>query len=154
LAAPLYDLTRNPPALWTAECTENWQKLKACLANAVLMYHPDTSLPYQVYFDASIRGIGGLLAQELDGALLPVAFCARLMQKAEVNYMTTEQEFLAMVYCLFTWRCYLEGIELFAHTDHEPLTWLASQKTINGRQARWMEFLSRFEYTLLYIKGD
>jgi hypothetical protein len=47
-----------------------------------------------------------------------------------------------------------EGTEVFAHTDHEPLTWLASQKHLNRRQSRWMEFLSRFTYSLLYIQGD
>ena len=102
----------------------------------------------------SIRGVGCLLAQEVENVLLPIAFCARRMQKAEVNYMTDEQEFLAMVYCFYTWRCYLKGVEFFAHTDHEPLTWLAPQNHINRRQARWMEVLSCFEYTLLYIKGD
>ena len=127
LAAPLYDLTRDPPASWSAECAKNWQTLKSCLSNTVLMYHPNVTLPYHVCFDASIRGVGGLLAQEVDNVLLPIAFCARRMQKAEVNYMTTEQEYLVMVYCFYTWRCYLEGITIFAHTDHEPLTWLASQ---------------------------
>ena len=53
--APLYDSTRDPPASWSAECAESWQMLKSCLSNAVLMYHPDVTLPYHVYFDASIH---------------------------------------------------------------------------------------------------
>jgi hypothetical protein len=76
------------------------------------------------------------------------------MQPAEINFTTTEQEFLAMVHCFHQWRCYAEGAEVFAHSDHEPLTWLASQKHLNRRQSRWMEFLSRFTYSLLYIPGD
>ena len=59
-----------------------------------------------------------------------------------------------MVYCFMQWRCYLEGVKTFLHTDHEPLTWLATQSRPNRRQARWMEFLSRFQYELLYVKGD
>ena len=154
LASCLYDVTKDTPDEWTSACTESWNILRACLANATLMRHPDPSLPFHVYFDASLTGIGGLLMQDHAGDLFPVAFCARRLQPAETRYTTTEQEFLAMVYALRTWRCYLEGIDFFAHTDHEPLTWLASQKSLNRRQARWTEFLSRFSYELLYIKGD
>jgi RNase H-like domain found in reverse transcriptase len=118
------------------------------------MRHPDHDKAFHVYFDASLRGIGGLLVQDFDGLMYPVAFCARRMQPAEVNYITTEHEFLAMVYCFNTWRCYLEGPFFYAHTDYEPLTWLASQTRLGRRQARWMEFLSRFEYSLLYVQGD
>jgi hypothetical protein len=59
-----------------------------------------------------------------------------------------------MVFCFQYWRCYLEGLQVFTHTDHEPLTWLSSQKSLNRRQSRWMEYLSRFTYSLLYVKGD
>ena len=154
LAACLYDCTRDEPAAWTDECTIAWDQLRACLRATTLLYHPDPTVAYHVYFDASIRGVGGMLGQEFEGELHPVAFCARRMQPAETRYSTTEQEMLAMVHCFKTWRCYLEGAVVFAHTDHEPLTWLAGQKSMNRRQAHWMEFLGRFDFTLLYIKGD
>ena len=40
------------------------------------------------------------------------------------------------------------------HTDHEPLTWLASQKSLSRRQAGWMDKMSRYDYKVLYVKGD
>ena len=123
-------------------------------AKATLMHHPDPTLPYHVYFDASIRGIGGMLGQDRERVMHPAAFCARRLQPAETRYSTTEQELLAIVYSFTTWRCYLEGAVVFAHTDHEPPTWLARKKSMNRRQAHWMEFFGRFDYTLLYIKGD
>ena len=83
-----------------------------------------------------------------------VAFCARKLQSAEVNYTTTEQELLGIIFCFMQWRCYLEGPQVILHTDHEPLTWLVSQKTMGRRQSRWLEFMSRFRYTVLFIKGD
>jgi hypothetical protein len=92
--------------------------------------------------------------QERDGTMHPVAVCARRLRPAEINYTTTEQEFLAMVFCFQSWRCYLEGLQVFAHTDHEPLTWLSSQKSLSRPQSRLMEYLSRFTYSLLYVKGD
>ena len=121
-----------------------------------MMYHPDFKHPFHVYSDASIRAIGGVLIQIIEGHIHPVAFCARKLIPAEVNYTTTEQEMLATVYCFQQWRCYLENPKMvnLLHVDHEPLTWLKSQPNINRRKARWLEFLSRFRYETLYVKGD
>jgi hypothetical protein len=38
----------------------------------------------------------------------PIAFTGRAFNTAEYNYTTTEQELLAVVFCLEKWRCYLE----------------------------------------------
>ena len=138
-AAVLFDVTKDPPhdCQWTADCTTAWNTLKTCLMHATLalMRHPDFKLPFHVYFDASLHGIGGMLAQEHDYQMCPLAFCARRMQPAETRYITTEQELLAMVHCFRVWRCYLEGSQVFAHTDHEPLTWLQTQKDLKRRPA-------------------
>ena len=61
---------------------------------------------------------------------------------------------LAMVYCFQKWRCYLDGTTVIVHTEHEPLTWLQTQLRPSHRQARWLEYLSRFHFKLAYIKGD
>ena len=78
------------------------------------------------------------------------------MLPAEVNYSTTEQEILAIVFCFGRWRCYLEGSQVVLHTDHEPLTWVQNQiiSKPNRRISRWLEILSRFHYEIVYIKGD
>ncbi|KAJ9513664.1 hypothetical protein QJQ45_015424, partial [Haematococcus lacustris] len=52
------------------------------------------------------------------------------------------------------WRCYLEGVPFTLFTDHKPLTALPTQKVLSRRQARWMEFLSRFTFDLQYLIGD
>lgn len=153
-AAVLHDQTRDDAPAWSEACTKSWRSLSTCLREATMMYHPDGDKPFHVFSDASIRAIGGVLMQERDEHLVPVAFCARKLIPAEVNYSTTEQELLAIVYCFAQWRCYLEGPQVVLHTDHEPLTWLANQKLPNRRQARWLEFLSRFSYEILYVKGD
>ena len=143
----------NPPK-WTDECARAWNQLKSLLSKATLMYHPDFTKPFHVYSDASIRAIGGVLIQNHNGVDQPVAYVARKLTSAEVNYTTTEQEMLAMVYCFTQWRCYLEGTQVILHTDHEPLSWLQSQQMLNRRQARWMEYFQRFKYIVAYIKGD
>jgi hypothetical protein len=52
------------------------------------MHHPDFDQPFHVYFDASLRGIGGLLLQKhVDPNLWPS------VQPAEINSISAEQEF-------------------------------------------------------------
>ena len=165
LACDLHKHTQKSPPEWTTECTDAWNKLKVCsyfkpysltvaLQKATMMYHPDFKLPFHVYSDASTKAIEGVLVQFIDGIAHPVAYVARKLTSAEVNYTTTEQEMLAFVYCFTQWRCYLEGSQVWLHTDHEPLTWLATQERPNRRQARWLEFLAGFSYEILYVKGD
>ena len=75
----------------------------------------------------------------------PLAFTSKKFIPAERNYSTTDQEFLGVIRALTEWRCYLEGSEVTLVTDHNPLVHLPSQPMLNRRQARWMEYLSRFE---------
>ena len=154
LAMPLYEQTKNQSVPWTAQCTASWNQLKSALRSATLMHHPIFTKPFHVYMDASIGAIGGVLMQEHDGHMCPIAFIARKLSSAERNYITTEQELLAVVYCFQKWRCYLDGTRVLLHSDHEPLTWLQTQKTPSRRQARWLEYLSRFQYEILYVRGD
>jgi hypothetical protein len=91
LAASLHEQTQNEAPEWTPLCTTAWNVLKALLRKATMMYHPDFTKPFHVYSDASIRAIGGVLMQEDNGRMQPVAYCARKLSSAEVNYTTTEQ---------------------------------------------------------------
>ena len=59
-----------------------------------------------------------------------------------------------MLHALKEWRCYLEGRHFTLKTDHEPLTFLQGVPTLNRRQARWLEYMSRFDYTWEYLSGS
>ena len=149
LAAPLTHLTKDIPYEWTSSQDSAFTALKACLINAPTLAIPDDSLTFQVYTDASISGVGGVLIQ--DGR--PLAYCGRKLIPAEVNYSTTEQELLAIVYATQQWRHYLEGPQWQLHTDHQPLVWIRTQPSLSRRQTRWLEWLSRFHIEFCYIPG-
>ncbi|KAJ9519152.1 hypothetical protein QJQ45_007721 [Haematococcus lacustris] len=83
----------------------------------------------------------------------PLAYLSRKLSPAEINYTTGEQEFLSLVTACKEWRCYLEGVPFTLFTDHQPLVALPTQKVLSRRQARWMEFMSRFSYSLVHIAG-
>eukprot|EP00253_Pinus_taeda_P002532 PITA_02532 len=51
------------------------------------------------------------------------------------------------------WRHYLMGRKFLLLTDHHSLTSYFSQPTLNARQARWMDFLSGFDFDIKHLQG-
>jgi hypothetical protein len=153
LVAPLTELTKeDKPWAWTPACQQAFDGVKAALTNPPVLAMPRYDQPFEVICDASGVGIGAVLLQE--GR--PVAFESRKLSPAEQNYHTTERELLAVVHAMRTWRCYLEGVPkdmLTVVTDHNPLTYFATQPTLSRRQARWSKELSMFTFRWEYRPG-
>ncbi|GJP80461.1 hypothetical protein CLOP_g10671, partial [Closterium sp. NIES-67] len=138
VVAPLTALTRKGTAWeWTRQCQEAFDKVK-------------NKADQCSDFDASTVGIGAVLLQE--GR--PVAFESRKLSSAEQRYTTSEQELLAVLHALRTWRCYLEGVEFVVTIDHCPNTYFSTQATLTRCQARWAELLSGFTFNIRYRAGS
>jgi hypothetical protein len=129
---------------------EAFAALKQALVSPPVLALPDFDKPFHVYTDASEYALGGVLAQE--GR--PVAYCSRVLNSAEQNYGTPDRECLGIVHAYKEWRCYLEGVRSYCHTDHQPLVWLNTQPHLSRRQARWLEFLASFGPNVEYIPGS
>ena len=62
VAAPMTRLTqKNVPFIWSDECEESFQKLKAALTTAPVLTLPEEGKGFTVYCDASRVGLGGVL---------------------------------------------------------------------------------------------
>jgi len=48
----------------------------------------------------------------------------------------------------------LQGVKFRWYTDHKGLIHLLKQKNLSGRQARWMEKISEFDFEVIYIPGS
>lgn len=151
LVLPLTTLTKKGvPFTWTRECTEAFQGVIWNLTNAPTLKLADPKLPYEVICDASNVALGAVLMQEGH----PIAFESRRLTQAEQGYTVGERELLAIIHALRVWRCYLEGCQkLTIVTDHKPISYLDVQQMLSRRQARWAEFLARFDYELAYRPG-
>jgi hypothetical protein len=152
LAKPLTHLTKQGqkfPKEWSQEAINNFEALmKAALCNAPTLAMPDPVVPYTVICDASDFAIGALLMQNDH----PIAYLSRGMNDAQKRYHTTERELLAVVSALKEWRHYLDR-PFTVVTDHNPLTFFATKKDLSGRQARWSEYMARFDFTWEYRPG-
>jgi hypothetical protein len=60
---------------------------------------------------------------------------------------------LAVVHCVKTWRCYIEGKEVHVYTDHKPNTTFVSNPMLTRRQARWTEELQSYNLQFHYKPG-
>ena len=60
---------------------------------------------------------------------------------------------VAVVFALKIWRHYLYGEEFEVYSDHKSLKYIFTQRDLNMRQRRWMEFLEDYDFTLHYHPG-
>ncbi|XP_072087272.1 uncharacterized protein [Arachis hypogaea] len=64
IALPMTKLTRKEvPFVWTSECEESFQTLKQKLTSAPVLILPKLHEPFEVYCDASLKGLGCVLMQ-------------------------------------------------------------------------------------------
>ena len=75
-------LKKDTKFKWTEECETSFQELKKRLTTSPVLILLDQRKDYQVYCDASRRGLGAVLMQE--GRVVPYA--SRQLKPHELNY--------------------------------------------------------------------
>ena len=104
--------------------------------------------------DASDRALGAVLLQEHGAALRPVAYESKKLKPTEERYTIAEKECYALVYACLKWRCYLESnLPFTVYTDNSPLVYLMSKPALSRRQARWVELLAPYNFTIEHKAG-
>jgi len=107
--------------------------------------------------DASDWASGGILSQyNDDGILQPVAYFSSKHSAQECNYEIYDKELLAIIKSLEEWRPELLGAQepVEVITDHKNLEYFMTTKALNQRQVRWSEFLSQFNFRIVYRPGS
>jgi hypothetical protein len=94
--------------------------------------------------------------QQFDDNVHPIAFHSRSLLPAEKNYDTHDKELAGVVFGFKCGRPYFLGAKhpICVCTDHKNLQYFREPQKINGRQARWLEFLQDFDYQLEHIPGS
>jgi len=84
-----------------------------------------------------------------------VAFLSKSLNETERNYEIHDKEMLAIVRGLEAWRHLLEGAQTKFEiwTDYKNLEYFMKAQKLNRRQARWVLYLSRFDFTLKHVAG-
>lgn len=141
---------------WTEACQDSFVRLKEALVCAPVLAYADFSRPFQLYTDASLEGLGAVLAQEQDGQERVVAFASRSLHLAErndQNYSSFKLELLALKWAITEkFKDYLWGATIEAFTDNSPLVHLATAN-LGAVEQRWVNQLANYRYTIKFRSG-
>ncbi|KAH0633127.1 hypothetical protein KY284_035913 [Solanum tuberosum] len=141
IASPLTKLTQKKVKFqWSDDCEKSFAELKTRLTTTPVLTLPEGSDGYVIYCDVSRRGN-------------VIAYASRQLKVHEKNYPIHDLELAAVVFALKIWRHYLYGVHVDVFTDHKSLHYVFTQKELNLRQRRWLEFLKDYDMSVHYHPG-
>jgi len=155
----LSELTGDIPFRWGYTESRAFQEAKRLASSsrdchrAAADYSP-TADPVWLVSDGCSASIGAVIIQGKtwkEGKVL--AFYSAKLNPAQQNYPTHEIEMLGGVEAMLRHRDILQGCQFTWITDHKGLIHLVGQKNLSGRQARWLEKISEFDFTIEYVAG-
>jgi len=157
IARPLNDLTcKNEQFVWTDECNNAFLELKRMCSNYPVLRTPDWTKQFVMETNTSGYALEVVIAQEFEDSIHPIAFHSRSLLPAEKNYNTHNKELAGVI---FGFKCgrplFLGAIHaIYICTDHKNLQYFHDPRKVTRQQARWIEFLQDFDYTLKHIPGS
>jgi hypothetical protein len=142
-------LEKNKAFEWIVECQASFEELRKCLTSALVLVLLDLTKKFNIYCDASHRGLGCVLMQEGQG----VCYASRQLRKHEENYPTHDLELATMVHALKIWRHYLTGQRCEIYNDHKSHKYIFTQNDMNLRQRHWLELIKDYDLGINYHPG-
>lgn len=162
VAAPLNQLLQgkaNRPSSaiqWTAKCQCAFDALKQALLTAPILAYADFQHPFRLYTDASLEGLGAVLAQVQDGKERVVAYASRSLhppERSDQNYSSFKLELLALKWAITEkFKDYLWGAHVTVFTDNNPLVHLETAR-LGATEQRWVAQLANYSYEIRYRPG-
>ncbi|WMV24056.1 hypothetical protein MTR67_017441 [Solanum verrucosum] len=150
IASRLTQLTQKKVKFqWSDDCEKNFAELKTRLTTDPVLTLPEGSNSYVIYCDASRVGLGRVLMQR--GKI--ISYASRQLKVHEKNCPTHDLELASMVFALKIWRHYLYGVHIHMFTDHKSLQYVFTQKELNLRHRRCLEFLKDYDMSVHYHPG-
>ena len=110
--------------------------IKAKLATASVVAHPNFNSPFILYTNASGGGVGAILHQKGENGREKIIACAsRTYNEHEKKYPITEQEYLAVVWGVEKFKQSLNIKPFKIITDHMALETIKTVDLPSGRRA-------------------
>ena len=103
--------------------------------------------------DASDYAIEDVLGQREDKKAFVIYSASKTLDSAQSNYITTEKEFLAVVFAIEKFRSYIIGSPVTIFIDHAVLKYWLSKQDTKPRLTRWILLYQEFNLTIKDKKG-
>lgn len=146
-------LKKNARWEWSEACVGAFVKVKEILLELPKLYHVEPGADLILSTDASNVAIGAVLEMMMESGLVPISYYSRKFVAAERNYMTYEQEGLALVEAVKHYREYLVGRKFIVYTDNSAIATLFKEKEPSGRMIRWIHVLTEFDCEIRHRDG-
>jgi len=154
IAKPLSNLLeKDAPFNFSIECIQAFNTLKEKLISAPIMVAPNWDLPFELMCDASDSAVGAVLGQRKNKIFQTIYYASRTLSGAQLNYSTTENKLLAIVFAFDKFRSYLIGSKVIVYSDHSALKYLLEKKESKPRLIRWILLLQEFDLEIKDKKG-
>ncbi|GBL63530.1 Transposon Ty3-I Gag-Pol polyprotein [Araneus ventricosus] len=154
IARPLHKLTEAKSNFnWTDECEKSFNSLKQALTSSPILTYHRTDKDFILDTDASNKGIGAVLSQNIGNEERVIAYFSKSLGKPERNYCVTRKELLAIVKSIEHFHHYLYGRKFLLRTDQASLRWLLNFKEPEGQIARWIQRLQEYDFEIQHRKG-
>ena len=154
IARPLHALVgKGGSFVWSEEAQKSFDQLKSALTSPPILAMPMDSGEFILDTDAANGTIGAVLSQIQESQERVIAYASRRLDRREMNYCVTRKELLAVVHFLRYFKQYLLGREFRIRTDHSALTWFKHTPEPIGQQARWLEIMEEFSFTIQHRPG-
>ena len=82
-----------------------------------------------------------------------MAYGSRQLKNHKWNYPTHDMELATIVFALKICCHYLYGEQFEVFSDHKSLKYIFTQRDLNMRQRKWMEYLEDCDFTFHYHPG-
>lgn len=139
---------------WTPQCQEAFNALKEVLVSAPVLAYPDFELPFLLQTDASLIGLGAVLAQVQDGKERVIAYASKSLTPGEARYPAHKLEFKALHWAATVkFRDYVVGRKVTAVTDNNPLTYVLGKARLDAHGQRWVNDLAQCNLDIEYRPG-
>lgn len=142
---------------WGQSQMQAFTEVKQLISSVPVLEFFDPAKLTVVSADASNYGLGGVLMQNHDGRLKPVAFCSRTLTTLKRGTAQIEKECLTGVWASERFYQYLCGLEKYKLlTDHKPLVTLINSKDLNTTPIHCQRLLIRlmkFNPIAEYVPG-
>ncbi|XP_070010701.1 uncharacterized protein [Nicotiana sylvestris] len=129
-----------------------FEELKKRLVTIPIIIAPDWEQPFELMCDASDYTVGVVLGQQKDKLMHPIYYASSTLSGAQLNYIVTENEMLAVVFAFDKFRSYLIGSKVKVYTNHAALRYLIDKES-KPRLIRWVLLLQEFDLEIRDRKG-
>jgi hypothetical protein len=119
---------------------------------ALILTHFDVSLYIWLEIDASNDVLTNILSQMHDDVFRSMTYFFKKMNSIECNYMIYDKKLLAIIKVFEIWKSKLTNVKniMKVYTNHKNLKYFMIIKKLNCKQVRWVEFLSEFDFKIMY----